>query len=773
MTNSASIQVATGDALDVRHFRVEQQISTLFAISVRAVSRNLDIDFDEIIGQPATFQLRSEWASPAWGGVCRSIRQMRVDKDGLATYDLTVVPRAWLMCERRNYRIFQMMSELDIVLQIFAEWSVPVATRVDPGAYKKRKYKVQYGESDFTFVSRLLEDAGIAYYFQAGAEGSVLVLDDAPHASAQSKPLLPFHDEPGVLPHEYVTKVVVAQQVTPGRATIGDVDYRRPSGSQPRLSASAGLPQEAALEQFFHEPGMFLFDAASGGDTPTADDRGASRTDEGAGARLTQNRLLGTRSRGKVIEFESNAIDLAPGVVMSTSLHPHRLLSLGAGLLVTRSWIEGAHDETWLAKTHAAPVSTPFKPEIVTPRPRVPGVESATVVGPADEEIHTDEFGRVRVHFHWDRESQRDERSSCWLPVSQPWAGRSFGGVNLPRVGQEVFVEFLGGDPDRPVVMGRVYTALQGLHNKLPQHKTVSGFMSESSPRMVMGGSVGLGLEMLKKLGELVSGSGDSATPSPNGMTHLAKGNAWLNDDLAGQEKLFVQAEKDMSCVVKNNSNTNIGKNRGTTVLGNDWLHVEGTQTETIDQDKTVTVHKNHTETVDHNQTITVHQSQALTVDQNQTITVKADMTESITGKKTQSVGKGIQVTTDGAYTLKAKYGIVLDSDQQITLRVKGSTIVITEDKITVQSADQVHINPEKGAIQAQRDAEEEKKKKDEEAKQKAERQKKADAFKEMADKGAFGSGHPADSGLAKNWMAQNGIPFSEHRDFVRQATGR
>ncbi len=178
--------------------------------------------------------------------------------------------------------------------------------------------------------------------------------------------------------------------------------------------------------------------------------------------------------------FETNVIDLSPGMVMSLLDHPRSELGPGEKLLVLESTLSGNIDSL----THAVEVksaASPYRPPLRTPKPKAMGVESATVVGPKGEEIHTDEFGRVRCHFHWDRQSKMDEKSSCWIHVSQSWAGAGYGTTHLPRIGQEVLVDFLGADPDRPVIVGRVYTDLEKTPYKLPEHKTQTGWKSNST----------------------------------------------------------------------------------------------------------------------------------------------------------------------------------------------------------------------------------------------------------------------------------------------------
>jgi type VI secretion system secreted protein VgrG len=730
------VTIATGDEIQVRSFAIKQGMSRLFSIELRVLSPNHDIDFDGVTGKAASMTLPTHRATPSWHGICTQIDQVRVDTKGLATYSLTIAPSAWLMTQRRNYRVFQMESELDIVKKMLGEWNIAHEARVDASRYKPRKYRVQYDESDFDFVSRNLEEAGISYFFEEKDGSTVMVLDDAPHARELTKPLISYFDTPGVSEVDFVTRVAVTQRVRPGKVTIGDLDYRKQASAQPRFSAAGGLPQEANLEQFLYEPGRFLFKQDSpGGSTPTADDRGGSRTDDGLANQRTTSRLRSTRSNARRITFESNMMDLVPGTIMSVVNHPHRALGIGTGLLVIESLLEGEHDDDWRAHCEVVSTAEPVFPEMRTPRPRVPGLESATVVGPASEDIHTDEYGRVRVQFHWDREGKRDETASCWVPSSQPWAGAQFGGVNLPRIGQEVIVEFLGADPDRPVVVGRVYTETQGSPYKLPKYKNVMTLRSETTPRMVTGasgdGGVSAGETILgegtpygaSEINGHVTGSGPFNAKTPNGMTHQWSGSEFSMDDTAGSQITYFQAQKDYNELIKDASTSVVGNHRACTIGSDDILNIENKQQIDIGKD------------------------QVLTIGRDQKITVGGDVTENITGHYDQTVGKGIGITSEAFIIQQAKGGIVVSSEHRITLKVGRSEIVISDEEIVIQSGDKVQINPRQGQEEQQ-----------------AKDDKRAEAIEKLRQyrrdqlaKGGM-TGHLIDDRRARDIMEQGGI---------------
>ncbi|APR87483.1 Rhs element Vgr protein [Minicystis rosea] len=630
-----AVRIASGDELRVRTFSLKQAINELFAIEIVALSENADVDFDAVIGHPAGFSLVTAGATVRWEGVCSEARLLRWEAGGLSTYRLVIVPRAWLLTQRRNHRIFQMKSELDIVQQTLAEAGVAVVSRVDASKHTPRKYRVQYAETDFAFVSRMMEDAGISYYFETQGDETVMVLDDAPEKRAGHDRALVFQDEP--TPEvRHATQLTVTQRVRSERAIPGDL----------------GAVRASAIERHLH----------------------------------------GVRGAAKQIQLRTNAIDLVPGVITTVEGHPHRAVA-GRSLLVVGSTIEGDGSDTVSANVTLAPTDASYRPEPKTPRPKVQGVESATVVGPVGEAIHTDELGRVRVHFHWDREGDFTENDSCWIPASQPWSGGSFGSVNLPRVGQEVLVEFLGGDPDQPVVIGRVFTEAHPPPYKLPDHKHVFGIRSEPGPRLMAGAADGMvaGADQSiaglfpggvpyssSEMGQFVTKDGPFQAVSPNAATHGLSSSEMTFDDTHGNELAYFQAQKNANSLIKDSKTSVIGNSRACTVGTDDQLNVEN--------------------------------SQQMDIGSNQTVTIGGDRTWTITGNVVQNVGHNYSLltndsivhATDGRIDYYAQGNILVHSPTQITLRVGGSFIKLTPDNITIQSGDRVDINPMQGTKEYQ-----------------------------------------------------------------------
>lgn len=583
--HNLTVTVESGETFEVRDFAIHEQMGAIFDVSLIVLAENHNVDFDAVVGHTAKFEIAGGVGGMqprVWTGICNDLGQIGVDEGGLSRYSLNIVPKLWLLTQRRNHRMFQQISEPDIVLKILKEWGIEPQLRIDKGAYKKRKYRVQYAESDFAFISRMLEDAGISFYFAQGESETELVLSDAPQTNPPRN-AISYREHPTVADREHVTNVRVGQKVRPGRYTLRDHDYRRPPSYN--LAASAANPRasEEMLERFHYTPGAFLFGAERGDDTPVADDKGKTRTDEGEGSTLAQKRLDAKRNAGNVISFETNVHELAPGVVTSFSDHPRSDLAPAKKLLIVESVFSGSINGEWHHGCEARRAEQAYRPPLTTPKPKVVGVESATVVGPAGEEIHCDEFGRVRVHFHWDRESKMDDNSSCWIHVSHPWGGAGYGGMNIPRVGQEVLVDFLGGDPDRPIITGRVYTNLQKVPYKLPDNKTQSGWKSNSTTRT--GGY-----------------------------------NEMMFEDTAGKELLRMQAERDMNTLVKNDQTTTVRHDRTTFVLNDDFEAVSGKQTQVVGKDRLTAVLQNQSHVITKNiiqqstEGFTYHKSKLTTI---------------------------------------------------------------------------------------------------------------------------------------------------------------
>jgi type VI secretion system secreted protein VgrG len=318
---------------------------------------------------------------------------------------------------------------------------------------------------------------------------------------------------------EFVGEVRLADRTRPGTYTVRDHDMRRPTYAF-FAEAPRAAPPEAALEEYHYRPGAALVEVPTSGRTPAADDRGAARHEMDAGRLFAERALAGERADKRVIAYRTNVLDLWPGRVFTLRNHPHPDLGEARRLLVTCFTLEGTPGEAWTMRGEAVFADMPYHPPLRTPRLRA-RVQSATVVGNAGDEVHTDEFGRVRVRFPWDRGAV----SSCWIRVGQGWAGPGYGMMTLPRVGQEVLVDFLEGDPEQPVIVGRSFNLTHPVIERLPERDTRSAWKSDSSP---LGGGY----------------------------------NEILVEDLKGGELLRAQAERDARRLVKHDDTQTVVRDR-------------------------------------------------------------------------------------------------------------------------------------------------------------------------------------------------------------------
>src|SRR6185436_20049378 len=278
--------------------------------------------------------------------------------------------------------------------------------------------------------------------------------------------------------------------------------------------------------------------------------------------------------------------------------------------------------------------------------PFVQGPQTAVVVGPGGDEIYTDQFGRVKVQFHWDRLGKKDENSSCWMRVSHPWAGKGWGAVSTPRIGQEVIVDFLEGDPDQPIITGRIYNAEQMPPYELPANKTQTGIKTRSSK----GGS-------------------------PDNFNEIRF------EDLKGSEQLFIHAEKNQDIEVEKDETHWVGHDRKKTIDNDETTLVKHDRTETVDNNETITIHGNRTETVDKDETIEIKGNRSETVSKNESITIEKDRTKSVGGKESSSIGKDQTIAVAGARTLS------VDKDESISVSGNRTDAVSKNAKYSVSKS--------------------------------------------------------------------------------------
>ncbi|MCA9300620.1 MAG: type VI secretion system tip protein VgrG, partial [Phycisphaerales bacterium] len=347
----------------------------------------------------------------------------------------------------------------------------------------------------------------------------------------------------------------LSHEVRHGAATIRDVDFRRPAFELRGENKQAG--PEADYEHYDYRPGGFLIEPGQGGDTPFADDRGIARHDDKFGKDRAARALIALRGGREAMTLGTNVLDLKPGTVFAASGHTHPEID-GRALLSTGLTIQGVTGEECFLTVHPPPTYVPFPPPAVSRRPPVSRVQTAVLVGPrGDDDIHTDEFGRVRVQFPWDREGIHDDKSGPWIRVAEGWGGRGYGMITIPRMGQEVLVSFLEGDPDRPIIVGRVENQTHPVPETLPENKTQSDYKSDSSPKA-------------------------------DGFNRIRY------EDKAGEEEVYIQAQRNQRALVKNDETITVGHDRQKNVSHHETDTTDHDRFEVTEHDRRVNTGNDH-----------------------------------------------------------------------------------------------------------------------------------------------------------------------------------
>ena len=679
-------------SLSVRQFAVRDSISSLFDVFVIARSPNPSLDIESLVGQPATFRIATSYAfarregTRTWKGIVSYAEQIQANhlgaaESGLSTYSLRIVPALWMLTQRVQQRIFQHLTIPGIVAKVLAEWGIEAVWRIDQNLYPKLEYKVQYGESDYSLVCRLLEEAGLSFLFQDEDDaGSLLTIDDRPQGRPlRDSPPIRFVDSPNqASEQEYMTAVELIHEVRPGACTLRDYDFRNPPFPLFGEATKARGPEDR-YEQYLYRPGSSLIEIGATGNTPVADDLGFARHWPAAGNERAERALEGERQGRRSVAFHTNIVDMWPGVLFSLDRHPHGELGTDAKLLVIEQSIEGSPDGEWAMSGKAVFAAEPFRPSLRTPKPVLRGIQTATVVGPAGDEIHTDEYGRVRVQFPWDREGTFDEKSSCWIRVSHGWSGSGYGMMALPRVGQEVLVSFLSGDPDMPVLMGRAYNAVEPVPYKLPDTRTQSTWRTETSP----------------------GGQG---------------WNEILYEDSAGDELVYQQAERNQRVLVKNDETITVGHDRRKHVGVDEWdltvldrtqvtgvsrvevtggynhllvgvdarTRIKGDSKRRLEMNRLAHIAGDHHLVVKGTQRELVGDDVHLNVDGDSREKVGEDQSITVNGNHYEKVGESHAMESGRQTHLKSGMAFTVEATQDITIKGPGGFLRIDASGITI-----------------------------------------------------------------------------------------
>ncbi|ESY73603.1 type IV secretion protein Rhs [Mesorhizobium sp. LNHC252B00] len=679
------VQTPVGsELLTFTHLVGRDEISRCFAYTVGFVSTDTDIDPLKMLGGPLSIEGESDpkrWFS----GIVSEFRLTRLE-DHLAYYEAVVRPWLWFLGNTTDCRIFQNKSVIDIVKDVFKRYSTAEFDLRLQGSYPPREYCVQYDETDLDFVQRLLEHEGILYFFEHDEGKHTLVLADAMSklrpAPGYEKVLYNLEGQGSRRDVEYITEWIPGSSVRPGAYAHTDYDFTKPGADLMAKSAQPFSHKLAAGENY-RQPGAHL-------ETGRGDSLAAIRREE---IQAVHQRIAAVGTVRGLYSGCTFKLDSFPRedqnqeyLVVSAE---YRLFDPGY-----RAHAD-VDSENFKVILGVAPTALPYRPPRITPRPIMRGPQTATVVGPSGEEIFTDKYARVKVQFHWDRLGKKDQNSSCFVRVSQTWAGSGWGFIQIPRIGQEVIVDFIEGDPDLPIITGRVYNASQMPPYGLPGSATQSGWKSDSSK----GGGGYNELMFEDKAGsELVNFQAqkdhhllikhDRAKlvqhDQSDRIDHDAKHSVGHNlDEDVGNNKT-VRVGVDQTTNIGSNDTETVGKDRSLTVMANEIIHVVSNSTENIDA--------NHSQTVGIVQTVTVGAARIDKVGAAETRSVGGVQTNSIGATRSVSVvlGQTHDIGASDSWTVKSDQTVKVGGDQNfnvagahITEVGKGRSSKVAEDDVT------------------------------------------------------------------------------------------
>src|SRR5215472_6805833 len=543
------------DALLLRSLTGGEGISRLFHFSVDLLSENHSIAHKDIVGKQVTISLYHSGGDGQrhWNGFVSRFACTGGD-NRFSYYHAEIVPWLWFLTRTADCQIFQQKTIPEIVKKVFQDHGFQDFQDRTQSSYPQREYVVQYRETAFNFVSRLMEEEGIFYFFEHDQNTHKLILADKPqvHKNCPVQHKVRFNYSPGstMLKEDIVESWGAEQELRPGKYALTDYNFQTPNTSlMANVQTVAEIGGNTKYE-IYDYPGIHI--NKSEGDT------------------VTKLRMEEEEAGHHLVTGSGNCRSFASGYKFHLDEHSRKDQN-GDYLLteVTHSASVGdsysgsgnGSQETYSNHFTFIPAAVPFRPQRLTPKPVVQGAQTAVVVGASGEEIYPDKYGRVKVQFFWDRLGKKDENSSCWVRVSQPWAGKNWGSMNIPRIGQEVIVDFLEGDPDRPIIIGRVYN-------------------DEQMPPFGMPG------------GAVVSGIKSNSTKGGGGYNEIS-----LNDT-KGTELINIHAQYDQQKKVEHDERVNIGRDRTEEVGRDEKITIGHDRTELVKHDENIKIGNDKTEFV-------------------------------------------------------------------------------------------------------------------------------------------------------------------------------
>lgn len=538
-----------------------EELGRLFTYELQLTSLDANIDLNQLLGKPMSVGVQlADGGERHFHGIVARCSQ-NIDQGQFASYQVILRPWFWLLSRTSDCRIFQNLSIPQIIKQVFRDLGFSDFEDALSRPYREWEYCVQYRETSFDFVSRLMEQEGIYYFFRHEQDRHVLVLADAygAHTTVPGYASIPYYPkDEQQRERDHMHDWHLAQEVQPGSLELNDYDFQRPSAS---IDVRSAMPRPHAAGDFplYDYPGTYV---------QSADGEHYART-----------RIEALQALHEQVNFSGNARGLGSGHLFSLTGFSRQdqnreYLIVGIRYYITQESLEsggGSGSAQFESVLTCIDAQQSYRPLASTHRPIVKGPQTALVVGPKGEEIWTDQYGRVKVHFYWDRHDQSNENSSCWIRVSQSWAGKNWGSMQIPRIGQEVIVSFLEGDPDRPIITGRVYNAEQTVPYDLPENATQSGMKSRSSK---------------------------GGTP--------ANFNEIRMEDKKGLEQLYIHAERNQDIVVEVDESHSVGHDRNKSIGHDEVVTIGNNRLRIVKQEDILSVGQRKTDSISQSYVIEV-----------------------------------------------------------------------------------------------------------------------------------------------------------------------
>ncbi len=523
------------DVLLIHSFTFHEQLGQMFSLELEVLSTDIAIEFEDLLGQNITARMDMPKKIVRFlNGQITDISQVEHTR-GFATYHLTVSPWLWFLTRTSDCRIFQHKTVPDIISSVFDQHGYTDYKKRLVGEYREWEYCVQYRETDFNFVSRLMEQEGIYYFFEHENGKHTMILCDAPsaHKPIPNYETIPFYppDDTVVRNEDYINSWSINKGIQSGAYALEDYNFKKPMAD---LSAQSIKTEGHDADDFeiFDYPGEY--------------------TESKEGNNYAKIRLQELHTEYETKQASSDTRGLFAGGLFSLEKFHRKdqnreyLVTSVTHMAQQDLFTSGDQEGNIYHNSFVAIKSDcKFRSPRATPKPTIQGLQTATVVGKSGEEIDTDKYGRVKCQFRWDRYSKADENSSCWIRVAQAWAGNQWGTIYIPRIGQEVIVEFLEGDPDKPLITGQVYNEDNKPPYDLPAKKNISGIKTRS-------------------------------TKGGGGFNEMTM------DDTKGKEQIFIHAEKQHDQRTKKDHLTWVGKNQHHIVKGTYFDHIHGDRHQTV-----------------------------------------------------------------------------------------------------------------------------------------------------------------------------------------------